>query len=172
MKKIGNRIDFAALVIKSGHFAELMEAYLSSGKRIQKVVVEMVYDATDPAATVADRERATAAIAAALFGYLRTEKNFSKVAPSPRSAPPGTRSFVDDESSGFGYRLKELRMQKNVTQEALAKKIGVRQSAISMMESGQCRPRARTIQKLAQALKVTEDQLWPQSPTLTPAKGA
>jgi transcriptional regulator with XRE-family HTH domain len=48
-----------------------------------------------------------------------------------------------------------------LTQEQLAEKIGVGQPAISMMLKRQCRPQKRTVQRLAEALGVAAEELWP-----------
>jgi transcriptional regulator with XRE-family HTH domain len=61
----------------------------------------------------------------------------------------------------FAERLRQIMNQKGVTQEGLAEKIGVGQSAISMMLQRQCRPQKRTIQRLAEALDVHPEELWP-----------
>lgn len=48
-----------------------------------------------------------------------------------------------------------------MTQDQLAEKIGVGQPAISMMLKRQCRPQKRTVQRLAEALGVAAEELWP-----------
>jgi transcriptional regulator with XRE-family HTH domain len=53
-----------------------------------------------------------------------------------------------------------LKRQK-VTQSAIAKRIGIGQSAVSMILSRQCRPQRETVKKFAKALGVAAEQLWP-----------
>jgi len=48
-----------------------------------------------------------------------------------------------------------------MTQEALAAKLGVGQPAISNMLNRQCRPQRRTVLRLAQALGISPEELWP-----------
>ena len=48
-----------------------------------------------------------------------------------------------------------------MTQEQLAAKIGVGQPAISNMLNRQCRPQRRTVKRLATALDVSPEDLWP-----------
>ncbi|HPB88401.1 MAG TPA: helix-turn-helix transcriptional regulator [Thermotogota bacterium] len=52
--------------------------------------------------------------------------------------------------------LRELRLQKNLTQSELAELIGVDPAHISYMESGDRKPSIDTLTKLAKALKVSE----------------
>ncbi len=51
--------------------------------------------------------------------------------------------------------------KRNLTQTALAGLVGLYQSAISVMLSRQCRPRRRTVAKLATALGVAPAGLCP-----------
>jgi lambda repressor-like predicted transcriptional regulator len=54
-------------------------------------------------------------------------------------------------------------MQKcGVTQVQLAETIGVGQSAIAMMLQRECRPQRRTVARMAEALGVTPETLWPE----------
>ena len=66
------------------------------------------------------------------------------------------------EEEVFATRLRKIMEEKNVTQEQLAGMTGVSQSAISHMLTRHCRPQKRTIKKLADALEVTSDSLWPK----------
>jgi transcriptional regulator with XRE-family HTH domain len=55
--------------------------------------------------------------------------------------------------------LRELREGAVLTQEELAKKVGVTATAISHWETGSKRPRAKNIRKLATALGVTPQDI-------------
>jgi DNA-binding XRE family transcriptional regulator len=50
--------------------------------------------------------------------------------------------------------LKKARARKNMTQAALAKKVGVHQVTIARLESGIRRPSMRLLHRLARALEV------------------
>ncbi|HPB88503.1 MAG TPA: helix-turn-helix transcriptional regulator [Rectinema sp.] len=52
--------------------------------------------------------------------------------------------------------LRELRLQKNLTQLELAELIGVDPAHISYMESGDRKPSLKTLTKLAYALNVSD----------------
>jgi transcriptional regulator with XRE-family HTH domain len=51
--------------------------------------------------------------------------------------------------------------EKCVTQQELAQRIGCSQPAVSQMLNRSCRPQKKTILKLAEALNVRPQELWP-----------
>lgn len=75
-----------------------------------------------------------------------------------RRRRPGNRDNVDQIKIGMyadakAYRLRTLRQDSGLTQESLAKKIGVGQNRISQMENGHLTSaRVSTIQKYVEAL--------------------
>jgi transcriptional regulator with XRE-family HTH domain len=72
-----------------------------------------------------------------------------------------TEARMDQEEATFAVRLREFMEKQGITQEQLAEKMGVGQPAISMMLQRNCRPQKRTVQRLAEALAVTAEELWP-----------
>jgi transcriptional regulator with XRE-family HTH domain len=54
----------------------------------------------------------------------------------------------------FGMRLKALRIAREMSQEMLARKVGVSREYVARLEAGQHDPPLSTIEKLAKALKV------------------
>ncbi len=50
------------------------------------------------------------------------------------------------------HALIQKRLERNITQRELARRIGSKQSAISRIESGQANPSVRILQKIAHAL--------------------
>ena len=59
-----------------------------------------------------------------------------------------------------GTRIHKLRQQRKMSQQELARLVGVNQSFISKMESGeQTNPNAETLKHLARALGCTTDYL-------------
>ena len=56
-------------------------------------------------------------------------------------------------------RIKELRLEKGISQAALAKAIGVSQKAVDFWEKGENEPKASNILKLADFFDVSTDYL-------------
>jgi transcriptional regulator with XRE-family HTH domain len=61
----------------------------------------------------------------------------------------------------FGRRLKALRAQRNLTQEALAARCGLDPTFISALEAGRREPRLSNLAKLSQGLGVSVGDLVP-----------
>ena len=57
-------------------------------------------------------------------------------------------------------RIKELRARHNLTQEDLAKKVGVRRETILYMEKGKYNPSLKLAYDVAKALQTTIDDLF------------
>ena len=60
----------------------------------------------------------------------------------------------------FRTRIKELRARYDMTQEELAKRVGVRRETISFLERGRYNPSLRLAHDVAVALKTTIDELF------------
>ena len=57
-------------------------------------------------------------------------------------------------------RIKEFRARHNLTQEDLAKKVGVRRETIVFLEQGKYNPSLQLAHDVAKALKTTIDELF------------
>jgi putative transcriptional regulator len=57
-------------------------------------------------------------------------------------------------------RIKELRARYNMTQEDLAKVVGVRRETILFIEKGEYNPSLNLAHAIAKALKTTIDELF------------
>jgi len=57
-------------------------------------------------------------------------------------------------------KIKELRARYNLTQEDLARKIGVRRETILFIEKGDYNPSIKLAHEIARALKTTIDELF------------
>ncbi len=61
----------------------------------------------------------------------------------------------------FGIRIKELRLEKNLSQEKLAEIADLHRTYINLIESGKRNISLRNIEKLANALDVNISNLFP-----------
>ena len=57
-------------------------------------------------------------------------------------------------------RIKELRARHNLTQEDLAKKVGVRRETIVFLEKGKYNPSLKLAHDVAKALKTKIDEVF------------
>ena len=57
-------------------------------------------------------------------------------------------------------RIKELRARYNLTQEDLAKEVGVRRETIVFLEKGKYNPSLQLAHNIAKALKTTIDNIF------------
>jgi len=60
----------------------------------------------------------------------------------------------------FKTRIKELRARHDLTQEDLAKKVGVRRETILYLEKGKYNPSLKLAYDVSKALKTTIDDLF------------
>jgi putative transcriptional regulator len=60
----------------------------------------------------------------------------------------------------FRTRIKELRARYDLTQEDLAKKVGVRRETILYLEKGKYNPSLKLAHNIARVLKTTIDDLF------------
>lgn len=65
----------------------------------------------------------------------------------------------DFDKKVFGERLRSLRTEKNIGQNALAKALGLSNASISYWETGKQEPCAEAIFKLARYFGVSADYL-------------
>lgn len=59
-------------------------------------------------------------------------------------------------------RIKQLRVEKGMTQLDVASKMGIDDSSYRKIESGRTNPTSRTLYKLAEALDVSVSELFPE----------
>jgi len=147
--------------------AKFVRAYLECSDTIQAGVRDMLDILDDPTTDDNDRQVAIATLADALFPNPYKGQLGMDLEESERDAATKNdelRHVVDEmdrEEATFAERLRDLISRKRLTQEQLAARIGVGQSAISNMLNRQCRPQKRTVLRLAEALAVKPEELWP-----------
>ena len=59
-----------------------------------------------------------------------------------------------------GYKIREVREAKNISQEELSQKSGVSRSIISALENGKTNTTSKTLANIAKALGVSVDQIF------------
>jgi len=135
---------------------------------IQGVVFEMVGIVEDPRTTPSERHHALSMIADALFlnsgegGECGQDRVASEASAAARcSAPVRELQEIGCQEAAFADRLRELMEAKRMTQQELSSRVGCSQPAISQMLNRKCRPQRKTILKLAEALQVPPQELWP-----------
>jgi len=156
-KNDGNRIA-------SQVFAQTFQAYLECSDNVQAVIRDMsnIYNATD--ASEEEREAAVSTIAEAMFPAIHNGALGACLEDCEADAPLVIKVLLkelDREEATFGNRVLALLEEKQVTQAELATAIGVKQPAISMLLTRASRPQRRTVEKIAAALKVSPEEIWP-----------
>ena len=68
-------------------------------------------------------------------------------------------TYMAEISSKLGQNLKRIRTKKGMSQGDIARALEVHRAYISGVENGKRNPTIATIQKLADALKVSADEL-------------
>jgi lambda repressor-like predicted transcriptional regulator len=165
---LSDSLDQNKQVYESLLGAKFLRAYLECNDEMQEVVRETLDILSDPETDEDDRQMSLATLADAIFPNHHNGQLGLDYEESEREAAreyPEFQQVVDEmdrEEASFSDNLQRIMSQKNVSQTELADKIGVGQPAISNMLSRSCRPQQRTIQRLAQALEVHPDKLWPR----------
>jgi lambda repressor-like predicted transcriptional regulator len=148
--------------------APLLLAFIECSNELQQHAKEMLVVLLDPEVNEDDRFLAASTLADILFPNthegdkmlgmdLEAAEEMAKQSPEAAAA----LAEMDRDEETFAVRLRQSMEEKGVTQEALAKKTGVGQPAISMMLNRACRPQRKTVEKIAAALGVEPGQLWP-----------
>jgi lambda repressor-like predicted transcriptional regulator len=141
----------------------ILEAFLGLIETDQEMVRAKVITANDPKITEDQRRKAELAILEALRlrGGLKASARPLPKEERLSAAHRAAQERLEGEVRVFAEALARLLAEKQMTQMELARRIGVGQSAISMMLSRGCRPQPRTLGKLADALGVSVEELWP-----------
>lgn len=64
----------------------------------------------------------------------------------------------------IGAKIRKLRKERNLTQAQLGERAGVEIHSVTRYESGRVRPRAKLLQRFADALGVTVEELQADEP--------
>jgi len=146
-------------------FAQWMHALMECSDVVQGVVHEMVKIMVDPEADDDDKEMAKATFLEALFpishnGVLGAD--LEELEDEHRNGAIGEVIHeMNAEEVSFGEKVKNALVDRGLTQQQLADAIGVGQPAVSMMLNREARPQLRTVKKIAEALRLSHEDLWP-----------
>jgi DNA-binding XRE family transcriptional regulator len=148
---------------QSFKISEVLQAFFRLDATAQQVVRDHVKRSSDPRAHEAERDRAEELLAALLHAAGGKEQSGKVLGKSERLSPvhQELRAQLEQAEAGFAVVLGRLMVERQVTQAQLAERIGVGQSAIAMLLKRRCRPQRRTLGKLAEALGVPVEELWP-----------
>lgn len=146
------------LAVNVQTWLQVKNAYQQCDDVVREVVDDMVAICEDPETSPDERQRALLTIVESLFplfmaDYMESHERYAR--------SDGERAELAQEENAFASRVQEIMKERNLTQEQLGEKSGVGQSAISNMLSRQCRPQRRTIVRIAEALEVAPEALWP-----------
>ncbi len=155
--------DSAQLLSKM--FADVFQSFMECSDEVQAAVRERVRIVNAPDATEEEREGALETIAEALFPAEHERvMGVDFDGEYAAGAPPEIQRILqqmDEEQRSFGERVQAILEAQGQTQADLASAIGVGQPAVSMIISRDCRPQKRTVEKIAAALRVSPEDLWP-----------
>jgi DNA-binding XRE family transcriptional regulator/predicted RNase H-like HicB family nuclease len=94
----------------------------------------------------------------ALEGWLAAHLKYGRVPPEPSSRLGGNAMNVYvDPSLAMAVQIRQHRARAGLSQDALAERAGVTQQQIAKLERPKSNPQFRTVQKVAQALKLRLD---------------
>lgn len=145
-------------------FARVYQAYKECSTEVQSVVLEMIEIVNSAESTEDERHMACATIAEALFpskqdGHLGADLEQVEFGCGRSDE---IRTEMQRQQEHFTERVGALLQEHKMTQADLAAAIGVGQSAVSMLLSRRCRPQRRTVERIANALRVSVSDLWPE----------
>jgi lambda repressor-like predicted transcriptional regulator len=157
----------SAEIVTSRMFAEVFQAYTECSNEVQEVIREMISVVNDSEAAENEREMACSTIAEALFpfrhaGNLGIDLEEAERIEADKSKDVAeVKQTMDYEQDLFSRRVLAALDARGMTQAALADACGVGQSALSNLLSRGNRPQRRTVQKIATALGMPPEDLWP-----------
>lgn len=147
------------LVSKVSAFAEFHCAYRECSDEVRQIVDTMVSVVRDPRCDEDERFEAILTIAEALFPKMMAEN--VEMLEEALAANHSIPAAMEAQEGEFSRRVSALMAERGITQQELAERAGIGQSAVSMLLSRQCRPQMRTVKKFAEALGVSTADLFP-----------
>lgn len=142
-------------------FLEIKSAYDECAPEIREVIDDMCAICASEDATDDQKQMAMHTILEALFPSLAVDVIgcVDRIRSLPESQ--AYEREMDAQEETFANRLKATMTEKGWSQEKLAERTGVGQPAISNMLNRQSRPQTKTVLRIAEALDVPPEDLWP-----------
>ena len=85
--------------------------------------------------------------------------HYNTTLPNNANKDYNVNNYMAEISTKLGKNLKRIRTAKKLSQGAISRKLEVHRAYISGIENGKGNPTLATIQKLAEALRVSADEL-------------
>lgn len=142
-------------------YIEFQSAYDQCDSEIQEVVKDMLNIIRSEDASDDEKKRASATVMEALFPSLAADYCEVELAAANHPNSMEREMQLDEQEKTFSARVRAQMEAKGITQEQLADLVGVSQPAISLILNREARPQQRTVKKFAEALGVSEEELWP-----------
>jgi len=140
------------------------KAYDSASPEIRDIVETMVQIINDPGTDDDERQMAIDTLDEALFPTF-TNGEFGIPLDDTFADNDGI-PLVDEVARRnekiFSRKVKAAMKRRGMTQTQLAKKIGIGQPAVAMLLSRTCRPQLATVKRIAKALDLDPNELWPE----------
>lgn len=142
-------------------FATFLRALDECAPEIQEVAKEMMKIISSEDVDPEDKAHAVEVVVEALFPNLTTDiRGFERGVLNTDEAK-AAEGELDAQEASFAERVSTVMRDRGMTQGDLAAAAGVTQPAISNILNRNCRPQRRTVEKIALALGVKPEELWP-----------
>ncbi len=141
-------------------YLRVQSAFNECSDEIQEVVRDMGEVFNSPESTEEEKNAALYTMVEAIFPALAI--NVLDACENIRKNPQSQKynDELNRQEEYFADKVRKIMTDKSITQEQLADRIGIGQSAICNMLNRKCRPQKRTIEKVARALDVEIGDLW------------
>jgi lambda repressor-like predicted transcriptional regulator len=141
--------------------ASALAAYIECTPEIQAVVREMIEIINSDDSEAEDLNAAINTLCEALWPSRAADIRASDECLRQSDEMAAVAEELDHEQEEFSERVRLLMKEKGVSQEELARSVGITQPAVSNILNRNCRPQRRTVARFASALGVDPKELWP-----------
>ncbi len=147
--------------------AQWFRAYVECSDDVQTIVRDMFQIISDESSDPSDKEMAVTTVVEALFptslnGTIGADLDeLEQLHKDKCQISAEVIAQMDAQEETFANRVESCMKERGMNQTELADAIGIGQPAVSMLLSRTARPQRRTVDKIADALKVDASYLWP-----------